>query len=126
MASIIVVEGANKGDYYPLSGKRRWTVGRLAERNIQIVDNSVSREHCTLELDESGHFLTITDHGSSHGTFLNNERITESRQARDGDEIGLGSSKMLFTSRDFPDRESALKHQHLKRWFGEDVRQTMI
>ncbi|MCW5777623.1 MAG: FHA domain-containing protein [Phycisphaeraceae bacterium] len=125
MASIIVVAGPNKGDYYPLGAKRNWSVGRLAQCSIQIVDDSVSREHCALELAESGQFLTVRDKESSHGTFLNGEKVEQPRQAKDGDQIAIGSSTLLFTTRDFPDRESALKDQHLKRWFGEDIRTTM-
>ncbi len=32
---------------------------------------------------------------------------------------------IIVVTRDFPDRESALKDQHLKRWFSEDIRTTM-
>jgi pSer/pThr/pTyr-binding forkhead associated (FHA) protein len=126
MASIIVVSGPNKGDYYPLTGKRQWSVGRLASCNIQIVDDSVSREHCVLELAANGFSLAVRDKGSSHGTLLNGKKLAADGEANDGDEITVGHSTLLFTTRDFPDRESALKDQHLKRWFGEGERRTVL
>ncbi|MEN0021410.1 MAG: FHA domain-containing protein [Planctomycetota bacterium] len=125
MASIIVVQGPNKGDYYPIN-KQRVTVGRLAECTIQLVDNAVSREHALIEYAQGASSITVTDRGSSHGDSVNGSKIDGSTQAGDGDEIELGESKLLFTTRDFPDRESALKDVHLKRWFGEDIRNTMM
>ena len=43
----------------------------------------------------------------------------------DGAEISLGDSRLLFTLREFPDRESALKDHNLRRWFGEEDRPTL-
>lgn len=126
MPSIIVISGPNKGDYYPLAGKRQWSVGRLATCDIQIVDDAVSRDHCTLEVGDSGLFLTIRDRESSHGTLVNGRRIAEPVEAKDGDQITVGESTIVVSSRDFPDRESALKDQHLKRWFSEEGRQTLL
>ncbi len=125
MASILVVKGPNKGDYYPVN-KPRMTVGRLAECTIQILDDAVSREHCVLELEADKKKLRVIDRGSSHGTLVNGTKIEGEALAGDGDEISLGDSTLLFTTRDFDDRESALKDQHLKRWFGEDQRQTIM
>ncbi len=125
MASILVVKGPNKGDYYPVQ-KGRMTVGRLAGCTIQVVDDSVSREHCALEFDKATSKLTVIDRGSSFGVKINTEKVDGQALASDGDEIVIGDSSLLFTTRDFDNRESALKDQHLKRWFGEDNRQTII
>lgn len=126
MPSIIVVSGPNKGDYYPLAKKKTWTVGRLASCDIQIIDDTVSRSHCTLTLAEDGQSLTVRDKESRHGTSVNGQPVTEEATAGDGDEIQVGTTDIVFTIRDHEDRESALRDQHLKRWFGEDARNTMM
>ena len=126
MASIIVVGGPNKGDYYPMAGKRHWTVGRRSSCDIQVVDDGVSRDHFAVDLDEGGTTITVRDLESSQGTLLNGKKLTEPTQATDGAVIGVGKSSLLFTTKDFPNRESALKDQHLKRWFGEDHMQTIV
>ncbi len=48
----------------------------------------VSRLHAAIDVDDQGNAF-LTDLGSSHGTFVNNERVTQSL-LRDGDTIGLG------------------------------------
>ena len=45
------------------------TVGRVAQCEIHIDDQSVSRRHCTLAL--RGATLVVTDLESANGTFLN-------------------------------------------------------
>ena len=99
-------------------------IGRLPDRELSLKDARISRNHAQI-LREDGRYF-VEDVESRHGVFVNGTKVDGAADARDGDEIGVGESKLLFTTRDFPDRESALKDQHLKRWFGEDIRRTMI
>ena len=46
-------------------------------------------------------------------------------KVRDVDPVAIGTSTLLFTTRSFPNCQSALKDQHLKRWFSRDIRTTM-
>lgn len=55
--------------------KNRFTIGRDASADIPIADPSVSRLHAEAALD--GARLTLTDKGSSNGTF-----VLEGRSAR--------------------------------------------
>lgn len=69
------------------------TVGRHPDNTIQILDRIISKSHCQI-LIEDGAFL-LRDLGSMNGTFVNGVRV-ESAPLRDGDEISLGTTKMIF------------------------------
>ena len=58
MASIIVVTGSNKGDYYPL-GHRTTVIGRDEALPIQILDPKVSRKHMQIRYDADKKFSAV-------------------------------------------------------------------
>ena len=60
---------------------------------------------------------------SRHGVFINKRKIAELTALVDGDEILIGQTTLLFTEKDFDDRESALTH--FKK-AGERMRQTRM
>jgi pSer/pThr/pTyr-binding forkhead associated (FHA) protein len=66
---------------------------------------------------------TAADMSSKHGVFINGKRITEEATLVDGDEILIGQTRLLFTEKDFDDRESALSHY---KKVGERSRPTRI
>ena len=56
-----------------------YTVGRELEgnphaRSLQLRHEKVSRKHCVFALNANRQ-ITVTDTGSSHGTFVNGERL---------------------------------------------------
>ena len=69
------------------------TLGRHPNNTLQILDRIVSKEH--LHIDKIDGKWVAKDLGSLNGTFVNGERITE-RVLADGDEISLGSTRMVF------------------------------
>ena len=69
------------------------TLGRHPNNTLQILDRIVSKEH--LHIDKVDGRWVAKDLGSLNGTFVNGERITE-RVLADGDEISLGSTRMVF------------------------------
>ena len=122
MASIIVISGDQKGDYYPL-GHRTNVVGRDEALLIQILDEHVSRKHLQIRFDKNtGRYYAI-DMKSKHGVFINGSKISNETALVDGDQIHIGQTDLLFTDKDFTDRESALSH--FKK-VGERIRPTMI
>jgi len=122
MASIIIMSGPQKGDYYPL-GHRTNVIGRDEALLIQILDERVSRKHMQIcfKPDEQGYYAL--DMKSKHGVFINGEKINNETRLADGDQIGIGDTTLLFTTKDFLDRESALSH--FKK-VGERIRTTLI
>jgi len=69
------------------------TVGRSTDNDLHLADGVVSRRHARIYL--RGGAFTLTDLHSSNGTFVNGRRIRE-RPLRDGDEIRIGRTRMVF------------------------------
>jgi len=125
MASIVVVAGPNSGDYYPLS-QGTTTIGRHEGCTVQIVDDSVSRSHMRIRYDAETTEYVAIDLESRHGVYVGAARIQNERPLQDGDLIGIGDTRIMFFTREFPDRESALKDARLRRSLGEEDRRTFM
>jgi HD-GYP domain-containing protein (c-di-GMP phosphodiesterase class II)/pSer/pThr/pTyr-binding forkhead associated (FHA) protein len=65
------------------------TVGRVAQCDLHLDDQAVSRRHCTIE--RSGTGLLVTDLDSANGTYLN-EQPVKTATAFHGDVIRVGST----------------------------------
>jgi pSer/pThr/pTyr-binding forkhead associated (FHA) protein len=122
MASIIVTSGEHKGEYLPL-GRRTNVIGRAEALPMQILDDMVSRKHLRIRYDENTNEHYAEDMNSKHGVLINNRKITVQAVLKDGDEIRIGQTTLLFTKEDFDNSESALSH--FKK-VGERQRPTMI
>lgn len=107
MASLFVVSGGDNVDYYPL-GKRTTVVGRDEAVPIQVVDKQVSRKHMQIRLDKESECYYVIDMTSRNGVFINGRKIAVETVLADGDRIRIGDTDMLFTLKDFDDRENAL------------------
>jgi pSer/pThr/pTyr-binding forkhead associated (FHA) protein len=84
------LQSTGDGSVHPLDKGRTVVVGRAAESGIVIDDDTVSASHARLELDAAGERLSLTDLGSSNGTFLNGNRISSAR-AKAGDVLRFGT-----------------------------------
>jgi hypothetical protein len=71
------------------------TLGKAATNDLPIAaDPAVSRLHAVFERYPAG--WCISDLGSKNGTFVDGERILGSRTLRPGDEIRVGSTRLVF------------------------------
>ena len=75
---------------------RSWTIGRRTEMDVVIDDPQVSGLHARLQRD--GAEWTVTDAGSTTGTFVNDQRVAARRLA-DSDRIRLGRTIVAFNGR---------------------------
>ena len=80
---------------FPLGVKA--TLGRHPASTIRLADREVSKEHATVEM--RGNAFLLRDLGSSNGTFVNGRPVREV-PLRDGDEITLGNSRLVFHAGD--------------------------
>jgi general secretion pathway protein E len=83
-------EGADQGvvvDAKPI------TIGRHPDNTICLKDDLLSRFHCVIEPEESGH-LRVRDLGSRNGTKVNGAKITESSLI-EGDIVKIGSHEFV-------------------------------
>jgi two-component system cell cycle response regulator len=68
-------------------------LGRGEDLPHRIDDRGMSRRHA--RITKLGQHYVLEDLGSTNGTRVNGERITQPRQIHDGDRIQLGESTML-------------------------------
>ncbi|GDX98557.1 hypothetical protein LBMAG48_09610 [Phycisphaerae bacterium] len=106
MASILIVAGPNEGDYYPMRN-RTLVVGRDEGVPVQITDQRISRKHLQIRYDDARKQYLALDMKSANGTLINGRAVTTEVPLVDGDEISVGNSKLVFSSTEFKDRESA-------------------
>ena len=92
VGALVVRRGKNAGSRYVLDGDVT-TAGRHPESDIFLDDVTVSRRH--VEIRRSGADYTVSDVGSLNGTYVNRERVDEG-PLRDGDELQIGSFKLVF------------------------------
>src|SRR5690348_7168069 len=85
-ARIVAVEGPDAGKEFDLSAST--TVGR--EGDVALGDSEVSRRHASLSFDGSA--VTVTDLGSTNGTFVNEERVDAARRLEPGDRLRIGTT----------------------------------
>src|SRR5438874_7048773 len=96
MATLFVLQGRDKGRRYDLRGDDL-TLGRDSTNPIHVNDNEVSRRHAEIRQDDQGYRLV--DLGSSNGSFVNGEKVSERRLAT-GDRVQVGRTLLLFTDSD--------------------------
>jgi pSer/pThr/pTyr-binding forkhead associated (FHA) protein len=108
MACLIVIDGPNLGHCFPL-GRRTVFIGRDTSCPIQISDDAVSRKHVQIRFDRSHHRYIALDMRSVNGVFINERRMKADAPLRDGDELRIGGTTLIFLRADFPiGEESAI------------------
>jgi two-component system, cell cycle response regulator len=91
-ACLVVIYGAELGKKYNLESPTM-IIGRSSKCDVQIDQESVSRNHC--KLINTGKSVMIRDLGSTNGTYVNDVPIDE-HVLRDGDLIKIGRSILKF------------------------------
>jgi len=81
----------------------RLSVGRTKENDLSIDDQSVSKIHASLTIDDRGN-LIVADTGSTNGTFINGERIPYGKAVfvGNGGIVKFGSVEVSFTGQNIP------------------------
>ena len=83
------ISGKYQGGEFPLEENRDVVVGRSSDLDMVLVEEMVSRKHAKLRL--RGGRVDIEDLGSTNGTFVNGERISQANVG-EGDRILIGSN----------------------------------
>lgn len=89
VGAFLIVDGVR---LYPLS-EAVTNIGRLSENHLVIEDGRVSRRHAQIRYINDR--FVIFDLGSSGGTYVNNERITQA-VLKPGDVISLAGVPIVF------------------------------
>jgi two-component system cell cycle response regulator len=95
-ACLVVIYGLDLGRKYNVD-RPSIVVGRSSKADIQIDQESVSRNHC--KLINTGKSIMLRDLGSTNGTYVNDELVDE-YVLRDGDFIKIGRCIFKFLTGD--------------------------
>jgi predicted Zn finger-like uncharacterized protein len=90
--SLAALVGAGAGSVYTLT-KPRIYLGRGAGSDVQVRDAEVSRRHAMLEI--RGDRATLTDLGSTNGTWVDGERV-EHAELQHQSEFTIGATTLMF------------------------------
>lgn len=91
-----VSEGLDRGLKADLSSKVV-TIGRdSTQSNFVLNDEMVSRLHASLTLLDDG-TVQLSDKNSTHGTYVNEQKITEPVKLNTGDILRLGNTKLVLS-----------------------------
>ncbi len=88
----------NDQEEFVLSEGATASIGRLAENDICIPEQHVSRRHAVVSFDDAIGGFVIKDAGSANGTLVNDRQITEPHLLMHGDEIRLYVPTVKFSS----------------------------
>lgn len=84
------------------------TIGRIPDNKLVISDVKASSHHA--ELRPAGNGYTITDLGSTNGTFVNEQQLSknEPRQLNANDTIRIGDTRITYEASDVPQVDSTV------------------
>jgi phosphoserine phosphatase RsbU/P len=90
LAHLLVRENASGIDRDVQITRPVFTLGRQGDNDLVLLDNRISRRHAQILHTPEG--FRIEDCGSRHGTFVNGDRVEDTRLLKGGDQISLGVS----------------------------------
>jgi hypothetical protein len=92
------ISGKYQGGEYPLAETGELVIGRSSDLDMVLIEDMVSRKHAKITLQPGQ--ITISDLGSTNGTFVNGEKVKKAR-LKEGDRILIGTSilKLVSTAR---------------------------
>jgi two-component system cell cycle response regulator len=90
---LIVIYGPEMGRRVRV-GTEPLIIGRGAQCEVQIDQESVSRNHCRIRF--SGEEFLVRDLGSTNGTYVNDEMVEGEGRLRHGDQLKVGRTILKF------------------------------
>ena len=89
----MVLQGPDKGQRYRMVRQECVPVGR-ASKAVPLTDYTVSRKHA--EFRPAGRGWILHDLKSANGTYLNNKRLERPTRLKDGDQIRMGATLLVW------------------------------
>lgn len=108
-ALLTILTGPERGAVFKLP-PGECTIGRSNEAAITIVDQGLSRVHARIK--SMGNGFVLTDGGSTNGTFVNEERISQPTRVEAGMRFRLGQRTVIAISLHDELEESAALSVH--------------
>jgi DNA-binding CsgD family transcriptional regulator len=74
--------------------RERITIGRGVDNDVTVDDPEASRRHAIIE--QLGAASVVRDLSSRNGTWINGVRLSGDRPLKDGDEVRVGSTRIVY------------------------------
>ena len=87
IVKLIVRGGKNEGAVITVN-KPQFVIGRLPECNLRIESKALSRRHAQIDVKDGA--VTVKDLGSTNGTFVDGQKITEEVELKNGQILRIG------------------------------------
>lgn len=87
IVKLIVHGGKNEGAVIAIN-KPQFIIGRLPECNLRIESKALSRRHAQINVNDGS--VTVKDLGSTNGTFVDGQKITEEVELKNGQTLRVG------------------------------------
>ncbi len=87
---VLTIRSPNETPRQYLLKSGKTTLGRKMENDIAVADEAASRFHAEIDYDAATNVVTLLDLGSTNGTYVNQERLTQPVTLRANDQIRIG------------------------------------
>ncbi len=94
-ATLELITQKEKKNFWELTGKNTFRLGRGKTNEVVLPFSWVSRRHAMLQREGIG-FFNIIDLGSSNGTLVNDRRIYTPTRLNNNDQVKVGDSILVF------------------------------
>lgn len=108
MSILIITKGEQEGTTFELAS-RPLSLGRDPSRDIQILDQRVSRKQAMIRHDGTTHVLSPMR--STNPMRLNGQEVENDSPLSDGDEIAIGETVLRFTTQTPSEYTNAVNHR---------------
>lgn len=110
MSILIITKGEQEGTTFELAS-RPLSLGRDPSRDIQILDQRVSRKQAMIRHDGTSHVLSPMR--STNPMRLNGQEVASDTPLNEGDEIAIGDTTLRFTKLTPAEYTNAVNHRKI-------------
>ncbi|MFP4029080.1 MAG: FHA domain-containing protein [Candidatus Brocadiia bacterium] len=107
---LVILRGESKGKRWLLKSGQAYTIGRDADNEITLNDQSVSRSHALIHQVDG--VWMVQDVESTHGTHINEERVDGRSPIFHKDVLRLGKSSLVFGAVKHPELQENAEKAH--------------
>lgn len=93
---LLIRSGEQTGRIVEITDER-FVIGRDEDCDLKLPDEKISRKHASLVRHPDGS-VVLQDLGSTNGTFLDEQRITQPTQVRGDEQLRVGDTQMVISA----------------------------
>lgn len=94
MAHLLVLDQPDAPPHRVPLGAEPLSIGRTVQNGLMLASDEISRRHCVVLLEDG--VVTVTDQGSTNGTWVDGRRIQEPAQLPPGGVLRLGPYHLQY------------------------------